>query len=173
MASQISRGMETISLKRAGVAPKNHIHSVCTLCDTMWAGALFAVLTGVLAVVIIVPVVVGTGDRSGCRIVLMMHYLVVAWVWSASQTLALYEDQNWDRARVSWLIGNCWWDCVWQSILRIILSTEPDNSSRLKPLNRIQQSWYEFSLEAISHGYTGLSKQGVTGFQMKTLKLSK
>ena len=41
-----------------------------------------AVGTGDIVVVVdvIVPVVVGRGDTSGSRIVLMMHVLVVAWV---------------------------------------------------------------------------------------------
>ena len=47
------------------------------------AGAPVAAETGdivVVVVVVIVPVAVGTGARSGSRIVLMMHVLVVAWV---------------------------------------------------------------------------------------------
>ena len=39
-----------------------------------------AVATFVVVVVVIVLVAVRTGDRSGSRIVLMVHVLVVAWV---------------------------------------------------------------------------------------------
>ena len=42
--------------------------------------AVAAVAVGTFVVVVIVPVAVETGDRSGGRIVLMMHVLVVAWV---------------------------------------------------------------------------------------------
>ena len=38
------------------------------------------VAVATFVVVVIVPVAVGTGDTSGCRIVLMMHVLVGAWV---------------------------------------------------------------------------------------------
>ena len=44
------------------------------------AEAPVAVATFVVVVVVIVPVAVGIqGDRSGSRVVLMMHVLVVAW----------------------------------------------------------------------------------------------
>ena len=43
------------------------------------AEAPVAVATFVVVVVVIVLVAVGTGERSGSRIVLMVHVLVVAW----------------------------------------------------------------------------------------------
>ena len=43
------------------------------------AEAPVAVATFVVVVVVIVLVAVRTGDRSGSRIVLMVHVLVVAW----------------------------------------------------------------------------------------------
>ena len=44
------------------------------------AEAPVAVATFVVVVVVIVLVAVGPGDRSGSRVVLMMHVLVGAWV---------------------------------------------------------------------------------------------